>query len=219
VVVPALAGIGAVPQSRASAASLTMRCGLSPGGHQQLRGGLGSDSGDGTGRRRGLGDQVGHLFVGFGDFTVKCLHPPGQPAEHDLRGGGRLTDPGDVGPQPGAVADQGTPVRPGHRGSEPVGCTDRHRMHLVDRSLAGLHRNRPGGSQQPDRLHRAAAIASMGSDLPCRCRALTVRSVHLDDRYLLGMQVPEQTGPVGTGASTPTLTTDPNDSSHDSSCR
>jgi hypothetical protein len=96
VVVPALAGIGAVPQSRASAASLTMRCGLSPGGHQRLRGGLGSDSGDGTGRRRGLGDQVGHLFVGFGDFTVKCLHPPGQPAEHDLRGGGRLTDPGDV---------------------------------------------------------------------------------------------------------------------------
>jgi hypothetical protein len=85
----------------------------------------------------------------------------------------------------------------------------------LDRAAAQLRQRGGGfGQHRPGRGDRVDGV-----ELAVQVPALPVRSVHLDDRYLLGMQVPEQTGPVGTGASTPTLTTDPNDSSHDSSCR
>jgi len=108
VVVPELTGIGGTAESgQRGFAADALR--VVPGGHQKLRGGLGSDCGDGAGCRCGLGDQVGHLLVGLGDFSVQDLHSPGQPAKHNFGGGGRLTDPADVGPQPGAVAEPGRP--------------------------------------------------------------------------------------------------------------
>jgi len=77
VVVPELTGIGGTAESgQRGFAADALR--VVPGGHQKLRGGLGSDCGDGAGCRCGLGDQVGHLLVGLGDFASRiCTLGPG----------------------------------------------------------------------------------------------------------------------------------------------
>jgi hypothetical protein len=183
---PEEAGMGAVPHRCAKAGSERSRWGLSPAVTRSCP--AVSIPTPGSASRVGdRGDQGLELAVELVEFALELPPAPGQGAQGGL-GRCRWTGQGP-GPQGRTGTNQGLGLEAAQRLTQLVGGAVEHPVELFGGRHPGFEGAAAGHSQQPDhldlavaglgiavatpaRVARAAAWASIGSDLPWRRRVL-----------------------------------------------
>jgi hypothetical protein len=155
-------------------------------------------------------------LVGQGDLGLEQLNAVGNRLQRCLAGVGWVGQAGLVGSEPSAAGDQHRHRAVLERLADRGRGGDQQRLEVVDGSGPSFAGTPAGGPQDADHLHdpiaalgdrgrdpasaaRAAASASIGSDLP-RCRRVRRSGRRPRPPHLLVEQVAGQAGTVAAGA-------------------